>query len=858
MKLSLRTAARIAWRETRSSMVKFTFVVLGVAAGVGALSGVRGFSQSFEGMLTSEARTVMAADLTARQFVPADAGQTAELDALAKQGVERTLITETVSMASSPTAAADAAPVLVSIKAVDPSKYPYYGTVKLDPEMPLQQALTPDTVIAGEDLLIRVGVKVGEQVRVGGQDFRVAAAVISEPDRMSGSLNIGLRMMMSREAFERTGLMQIGSRAAQRYLFKLDAGAPPVWDVRAAIKSALPESTVADFRQSHPIITAGLDRATVFLSLVSLIALIVGAIGVGMAMHAHLQQKMDHIAVMKSLGATSGEIMRIYVLQTLLLGLAGGVGGVLVGRGVEQVFPALINKLFQINAPVSWHIEAAAQGIAAGILTTLLFTVPPLLAIRKIRPALILRRDMPEARLPWAQRVRELKPALAAGAMILGGIGVLAAWLAESPRVGGYFAGALSVSLLLLAVVATALLKGIRAFVKRPPWRIPALTRQGLANLYRQGNQAQAILVALGLGVMFTLTVYLVQNSLVKEIIATAPPEMPNVFLVGVTEAQTDPLKDLIAKQTGVLGAPVLGPAVAARLVSIDGVPLAEHTLQGVGRRFANTRSVTWEAEQPSDVSVIQGAWWAKATPGTKASVEPVVSVEEDAAKTLEIQIGARLELTVSGKTIRARVVAIHRIEAMRATPSAEFVFNQEALAGLPVVYYGGVRMQPSLVGALQRAVYEKFPTITVVNIADALAIAQQVVDQIALVIRFLSGFAILAGAIILAASVAGTRFRRVREVVILKTLGATKRRVQRVFSIEFLTLGGVAGLLGALLAAAFSSLVLKRLLGAKFQFDFVATGVAILGTALLANVSGWLASFRILRQKPLEVLREE
>src|SRR5579863_430896 len=654
MKLSLRTAARIAWRETRSSLVKFTFVVLGVAAGVGALSGVRGFSQSFEGMLTREARTVMAADLTARQFVLATPDQTAELDALAKKGVERTLITETVSMASSPISASEAAPVLVSIKAVDPSKYPYYGTVKLDPDMPIAQALRPDTVIAGEDLLIRLGVKVGQLVRVGGQDFRVAAVVISEPDRMSGSLNIGLRLMMSREAFDRTGLMQIGSRAAQRYLFKLDAGAPGVEEVRAAIKSALPESTVADFRQSHPIITAGLDRATVFLSLVSLIALIVGAIGVGMAMHAHLQQKMDHIAVMKSLGATSGEIMRIYTLQTLMLGLAGGVGGVLVGRAVEQIFPALINKLFQIDAPVTWHIEAAAQGIAAGILTTLLFTVPPLLAIRKIRPALILRRDMPEAKLPWVKRVRETKPALAAGAMILAGIGVLAAWLAESPRVGGYFAGALSVSLLLLAAVATLLLKGIRAFVKNSPWRIPALTRQGLANLYRQGNQAQAILVALGLGVMFTLTVYLVQNSLVKEIIATAPPEMPNVFLVGVTEAQTGPLKELIAKQAGVLGSPVLGPAVAARLVTIDGVPVTDHQVDGVRRRFVNTRSVTWEAGQPSDVSVIQGAWWAA---GTK---EPVVSVEEDAAKTLEIQTGARLELVASGKTIRAKVVAKH------------------------------------------------------------------------------------------------------------------------------------------------------------------------------------------------------
>ncbi len=880
MNLSFRTAARIAWRETRSSMVKFTFVVLGVAAGVGALSGVRGFSQSFEGMLTREARTVMAADLTARQFMLPDPEQTAQLDALAARGVERTLITETVTMASSAAPAPDAAPVLISIKAVDPARYPYYGEVKLQPEMPLRQALSPDTVVAGEDLLIRVGVKVGEKIRVGGQDFTVAAAVLSEPDRLSGSLNIGLRMMMSREALERTGLIQIGSRSAQRFLFKLGPGAPPVKEVRAAIKQALPESTVADFRQSHPIITAGLNRATVFLSLVSLIALIVGAIGVGMAMHAHLQQKMDNIAVMKSLGATSGEIIRIFTIQTLILGIAGGLGGVLVGRGVEQAFPSLINKLFAIDAPVTWHVTAAVQGIAAGILTTLLFTVPPLLAIRGIRPALILRRDMPDARPPWNKRIGQTKAAIAAAGFILTGIGLLAAWLSDSPRVGGYFAGALCVSLLLLAAVAAVLLRGIRMFVGKTPVKLPALVRQGFANLYRQGNQAQAILVALGLGVMFTLTVYLVQNSLVKEIVATAPPEMPNVFLVGVTAEQTAPLKELIAAQPGVLAPAVLGPAVAARLVSIDGVPLAQQHQEGadrqdsaapeqgagrqpeqpsgqqqgagIRRRFTNTRSVTWEEGQPSDVTVLEGSWWSK---GTK---EPVVSIEEEAAKILEIHPGSRLELEASGRTVHARVVAIHRVDAMRPTPSAEFVFNPEALAGLPVVFYGGVRMQPSAVGGLQRAVFAKFPTVTVVNIADALAIAQQVVDQIALVIRFISGFAILAGAIILAASVAGTRFRRVREVVILKTLGATRRQVRRVFSIEFTALGGVAGLLGALLASGFSSLVLKRLLNASFEVDFPAAAVAILGTTVLANLSGWLASFRILKQKPLEILREE
>jgi putative ABC transport system permease protein len=850
LRLSWQTAGRIAFRETRASITKFLFVVLAVGAGVGALTGVRGFSQSFRSMLTSEARTVMAADLTARQFVMPDSAQAAALDQLAARGVDRTLITETVSMASS--TSAGATPVLVSVKAVDPSKYPYYGSVKLIPDMPLVQALKPDTVAIGEDLAIRLGVKTGDPVRLGGQDFRVAALVNAEPDRMSGSLNIGLRLMMSREAFERTGLMQLGSRAAERILFKLSPGSPGVEEVRKLIKATLPESVVADFRQSHPIITIGLDRATTFLSLVSLIALIIGSIGVGMAMHAHLQQKMDHIAVMKSLGGTSTEIIRIFMLQTLMLGLLGGVVGALLGRLVAGAFPVLLSKLLPITAPQGWHVESVVQGITVGMLTTLLFTLPPLLAIRKVRPGLLLRRDMPETKPPLGERLRELKGSLASGAAILAGIGGIAAWLAESPKVGAYFAGGLFVSLLLLSAVAIGMLRGVRTFLKNSPWRLSSLARQGLANLYRPGNQAQAILVALGLGVMFTVSVYLVQKSLVSEIIQTAPPDTPNVYFIGVTQAQVEPLKQLIAKQDGVLNAPILAPSIAARLISVDGVALADRPVKGSGRRFMNTMSVMFAEEKPEDARIDEGSWWKK------GEQEPVASIGDEVAKTLEIRLGSTIAMTSSGRTVRARVVAIHDTKEIRATPTAPLVFNPPALAGLPVTFYGGVRMKPSSVGAMQRAVFKEYPAITVVNIADALEIVQQVIDQIALVIRFLSAFAILAGAIILAASVAGTRFRRVREVVILKTLGGTRRQVQRIFSVEFLTLGAVAGLLGALLAAAFSNLILTRLLDARFQFDFRVTIACVILTALLSQISGWLASVRILRQKPLEVLREE
>jgi len=846
VKLSLRTAGRIAWRETRSSLAKFLFVVLAVAAGVGALSGVRGFSQSFHSMLTKEARTVMAADLAARQFnLPTDQ-QIAALDGLAAKGVEYTWITETVSMAAA--ASGDATPVLAALKAVDPSKYPYYGELKLQPEMRLIDALKADTVVVGEDLLIRLRLHVGDTVRVGEKSFRIVASIVTEPDRMSASLNIGLRMMMSREAFANSGLMQLGSRASQRYLFKLDEGAPSVESVRRTIRRTLPDAMIADFRESHPIITNGLDQATTFLSLISLIALIVGSIGVAMAMHAHLQQKMDHIAVMKSIGATSTEIIRIYTLQTLMLGVVGGMAGVAVGRAVEEVFPLLIRKYFSLSAAMGWHFDAAVQGIGIGMLTTLLFTLPPLLAIRKIRPALILRRDMPDARPALKQRFLDARAALATGGLILIGIGGIAAWLADSARVGGYFAGGLTVSLAALALVSWILLRLLRNFLRRTPWRIPSLIRQGMANLYRQGNQAQAILIALGLGVMFTLTVYMIQDSLVAQIVETAPPGAPNVFLVGVTQAQVEPLKELITRQQGVLNAVEFVPRVAARMVSINNEPVTGRA------RFTTT--VMWEAEKPDYVRVVEGSWWKNASLATGAAA--VVSVNAETAKRLSIKPGDTVEMQSSGRSIQARVVALHEWEQRRFMPTSSFVFNPPALAGLPVAFDGGVRIQPGLVAQFQRVAFEKFPTVTVVNIADALEIVQQVVDQIALVIRFLSGFAILAGAIILAASIAGTRFRRVREVVILKTLGATRRQVMRIFSVEFLTLGVVAGVMGGILATLFSSLLLKRLLNAHFQFDPKAALLAVVLTALLANTSGWVASFRILRQKPLEVLREE
>ncbi|MDQ6678559.1 MAG: ABC transporter permease, partial [Acidobacteriota bacterium] len=364
MPRQLRTFANIAWRESRASAAKFTFVILAVALGVASLTGVRGFSRAFQAVLLREARTLMAADLSVRVFTLPSAAQTAAMERLASKGITRTWITETITMAS---VSPDLPPLLVSVKAVDPNVYPFYGAVKLSPPGGLAQQLTADTCAVSEDLLLRLKLHPGDSLRIGGQPFRIVARVDSEPDRMSGSLNVGPRILMSRAALDRAGLMIAGSRASERFLFRIPVTAS-VEAVRNQLKGVFPDALITDFRQTNPAIEQGLERATTFLSLVSLIALIVGALGVATAIQAHLAQKMDSIAVMKCLGARSSQIIWIYVLQTAGLGLAGGVLGVLAGLAVQRAFPVFIARYFSVSAHVPWDFVTAGQGIAIALL----------------------------------------------------------------------------------------------------------------------------------------------------------------------------------------------------------------------------------------------------------------------------------------------------------------------------------------------------------------------------------------------------------------------------------------------------------------------------------------------------------
>jgi putative ABC transport system permease protein len=251
-------------------------------------------------------------------------------------------------------------------------------------------------------------------------------------------------------------------------------------------------------------------------------------------------------------------------------------------------------------------------------------------------------------------------------------------------------------------------------------------------------------------------------------------------------------------------------------------------------------------------MEVLSGSWWK---PGDRAAQ---TCVTDETAHILNLRPGSVIDWNIWNRSLRTRVACLERTESLRMSARFEFIFNPGQLDGLPAVYYGSARVQPRAVAALQRVMYQRFPTVTVINVADVMQIVEEVVDRISVVIRFISAFTILAGAVMVASSVAGTRFRRIREVVILKTLGATRRRIAGIFSVEFLVLGAVAGIMGSLLASGFAALVLKFLMEIEFQFDPLANSAAIALAALIAAAAGWIASFPILGRKPLEILRDE
>jgi putative ABC transport system permease protein len=480
-----------------------------------------------------------------------------------------------------------------------------------------------------------------------------------------------------------------------------------------------------------------------------------------------------------------------------------------------------------------------------------LFCLPPLLDVRNVRPSLVLRRMVESGDgTGWMVWLKEHKLQLASVVVILAGLGGIAAALADSMLVGKWFAICLTGLLVFILGLSAVTLRTLRAILSRTRLHLPSALRHGLANLYRPGNQSAAVLAALGTGVMLILSVFLMQRSIVNALHEDVKPDTPNLFLIDMSTEEMPGIRAELNKQPGVIGDLEAVPIISARMESIDGTSVDQLKVKNYPNRLLRNATLSWADNAPDGTKVAEGKWWTGAGGSEFAVVDRV-------AKRLSLKLGSQVTFIAGDKEIPVKVSAIYRIVGEHAFARSEFILPKALLEDQPTVWYGDIHARPSAIPEIERGLFATYPTVTVINIADILQTITGVVDQITIVIRFLAGFSILSGLIILASSIASTRFRRIREVVVLKTLGATRNRIATVFSVEFVVLGLLAGAVGTLFANVLSRILLHRM-DVVFQRDVRGSLTAVLGTAVLAVVTGWIASFHILGQKPLEVLREE
>ncbi len=828
---------RLAWRETRGAWRHFGYFFACITLGVSALVGVGSFADSLERTVARSAKSLMGGDVEIRSTQPLPGDAATLVPSLGAGFAEITRVRELVAMAQ--TGARDTQ--LVELKAVEPG-YPFYGALVTDPSRPLAALIGEGRALVHESLLARLGLRVGDRLRVGTADLTISGVIVKEPDRAVGVFSLGPRVLIAAADLEGTGLIRPGSRVRSRTLFRLPEGQDPQV-FRDRLAQVLPTAQrVTTYSQAQPGLRRFWDQLTMYLGLTGLVALMVGGIGVAVSVNAFVKKKRAAIATLKSLGAGWRPLLAAYLLQTALLGLGGSLGGALLGSLVQPLLAPALTRLLPIELTLSFSPRAVLGGLAMGVGVTLLYALWPLLQIRRVPPALILRSEI-DPRLPGGRP-------WAAAIPIVGGLAALALWQAGSWKIGALFAGGLAAALLLLALGARAVIM----LARRVRWRSPAW-RQGAANLHRPGSHAGPVLISLGLAVMLVVSIALLERSLRTQLVDRRPGTAPAFFFIDIQPDQAEPFARLVGAHGATAPAELI-PVVRSRLAAVNGTPVAAGQTHRPEDAWYLTREyvLTWAKETPGHNTVVAGRWW---TP-EEAAREPLISVEEDVARHLGVTLGDTLTFDIQGVPVSARVASLRHAEWRSLSSNFFVIFSPGALEGAPATFIATVSARPPQEGALQSAVVAAFPNVTAIPVREVLERVTAVLDQIALAVRLVAAFSIGAGLIVMAGALAITRQQRLYQSVILKALGATRGFVSRVFAVEYALLGAAAGVAGSGLAAGLAWAVLRFVFDVPWQWAPVTLLVGVLAATGLALLVGFLGTRRLLGRPPLGVLRSE
>jgi putative ABC transport system permease protein len=837
----------MARRELRSSWQRLLFFFLCIGIGVGSIVALRSTIRNLDAAVTGEARAILTADVQVDSTRPWTPETLAVINRIAREPLieARTETTEAATMVRPADERREGA-LMVEMKGIEPP-FPLVGEFRLADGRPFDFALLAnDGAVVAPLLLERLQLRVGDEVRIGERTFQIRGVIDKEPGGGSG-FRLGPRVLVERRALEAAGLTGFGSRARRRILFRTQPGEVEglVSTLRDELKNKL--VGVRSYRDSQENLNESFERAENYLSLTGLVVLVLGGIGVSSVTRVFIEQKRKAIAVLKCVGGTGRKIFAAYLAQVLALGLAGS----LLGAALAKAALVFVQKYFSESLPPQMSYElspgAVAQGMGLGLLISILFSALPLLRIRHIKPAMLLREETGVAGDSKRLRFDFLRALTAA--LVVCGLLLLSTWQAGSLKVGAFFLAGLAATagvlylaaLLLILVVRRA--RHIRSFA----------LRQAVNSLYRPGNQTRVIVLAVGLGAFLVLTVQALQSNLLEEFDLTRRGQIPNMFLIDIQKDQEQGVAELIEEATGVR--PQLIPTVRMRIYAIDGreVDLEQREQRRERGMLGREYVVTYRPQLESNETIVDGKFW-EATP----SSEPEVSIEEGMRGLSGLDLGGTITFDILGRKINARVTSIRRVDWRNSRTGFLVLFRPGTLEAAPQTFIGainGPEQEPAR-SRFQRALIDKYPNVSVIDVADIVRSVTGILSNITLAVSFIGGFVLLSGVLILIGSIAMTKFQRIYEAAVLKTLGAKRRALLTIMLAEYGLLGLVAGLIGSLAALALSYVIARFVFEIPWTFTPALNLVGIFATAALVTIIGAVSSFDVLTRKPLSILR--
>ncbi len=836
---------RMLRRDARAGELHLLVAALIVA--VAALTAVGFFTDRVRQALDREANQLLGADM----LLTADHPWKPTLADNAKARGLNVVETQTFPSMVSVGEGDDIRAQLADVKAVE-AGYPLRGALRIADETAASDRRAdgvpaPGLVWIDERLATALGAKAGERIVVGQRELDIAAILTFEPDRGLNFFSVAPRLLMNIADVPSTRLIQPGSRIRYRLLFSGEL--QQIKEFKNYVEKILERGErIEDTENARPEIRSALDRAQRFLGIAALLTVVLAAVAVALAARRYMQRHLDPCAIMRCLGATQGFLLRIYFGQFALLGLLSSLTGCLLGYLAHYALYAWLAQFLEVPLPPP-GIVPAIQGCVIGIILLFGFALPPLLQLKRVSTLRVLRREFSSGRMPPSRLI-------ASYALGLGGIAGLMFWVAGEARLGAYVVGGFSAALVIFALVARVAVR-LASILRRGIGGVGdgraggVGWRYGLASLERRSTASVVQIVALSLGFMALLLLTVTRNDLLNAWSRAIPPDAPNQFVVNIQPDQLDAVRRTFV-ESGL--AAEFSPMIRGRLVRVNDKAVSPDEFEDdrAKRLIEREFNLSYRDDVPPGNKVVAGRWFA---PSSATSERREASVEEGLAKTLGLKVGDRLEFTVGGETVDMQILNLRKLnwDSMRVN---FFVLTPpEVLQEYPASWITSFHL-PNESGTFVSQLVRAFPNLSVIDVGAILRQLQHIMDQVAQAVQFVFLFTLLAGVIVLYATLATAADERRYELAVMRALGARRDQLRRALLAEFAAVGGLSGLIASLGATIVGQLLATKVFNFEVEISYWLPPAAVVAGALLVTGAGWFAAARLMRAPPLEALR--